>query len=369
MNLQLRKKFITLLESTLNSDQIKYLGESLDGKFNIYKESGYGQSIPIPTTNAAETLVDYFATEENLVQLFTILLVSEGKHFNNRNFVIFNRDLFIDYLEKNKWILDRDLMIFFRDPFYENEINQLKKIRVVDLRDEINVKNITKDVSEIIKTLGDKDLEWTINLRLYDLDRDNSELIRKIIEMLLVRQNLKPIAFEIYTCLKELALNASKANYKILFEKYISAPQNITSHKNYSKFLELFKEEIENFGNTRMLDFAKKDNKYSNITFQSTNESIEIWVINSQNISTVEKKAIMKRLGYKQKNNVMDFYNEENAEGAGLGLMLILNVLKKYTSKPNPLSVVFYPNYIKFGFSLNRKEALELIEKRKLENN
>ena len=59
------------------------------------------------------------------------------------------------------------------------------------------------------------------------------------------------------------------------------------------------------------------------------------------------------------------FFNEEdeNTEGAGLGLNLIITVLKKYSSEHNPLKVLFYPEFIKIGFELNRSELLEQLKR------
>lgn len=358
---RLRNRFVMMLESSLNSAQIRYLGENYDRTFNIYEESGYGKTIPIPTRTAAETLVDFFNTEEDVVKLFTILLINEGKRFHNREYVLYRRDSFLEFLEQNKWVYDKEMMYFFRDPFYEHEINFLKKIRIIDLREEVEINKLIKQTVEVINTLGDKDLEWRTTLRLFDLDKDNSELLRKIIELLLVRQDLKPLAFEMYTCLKELALNASKANYKLLFEKYVTEPQGISSKKNYPHFLQMFKDEIMEHGNSRLFELAKKKNRYINITFQSTNDSIEVWVVNNQNISTIEKKAIMQRLGYSRKNDAVSFMEDDQTEGAGLGLMLIINILKKYSDNKIPLKVVFYPDYVKIGFSLNRKYVQKVL--------
>ncbi len=356
MDLTLKSNFHSILVYSLNSAQINFLGESLDRKFNLYKESGYGTTIPIPQQTSADIITEYFDSEEEIVQLFTILLRFDGERFYNRILNINGRMKFIKILEKRKWVFDPDLVYFTRDPFYEHEINFLKKIRVIDLRKVIDIPGLIDEITKTSTTLSLKDLEWRINLRLYDLDRDNSSLIRKIIEMLLTKQNLQPIAFEMFTCLKELAINASKANYKILFEKFITIPQGINTKNNYVHFLNMFKDEIEEHGNTRLFELAKAKDKYINITFQSTNSGIEMWVTNNQNISVIEKQAILKRLGHDANFNAAAFMDDETTEGAGLGLMLILQILKKYTEDNAPLKVIFYPNFIKIGFTLARED-------------
>ena len=183
------------------------------------------------------------------------------------------------------------------------------------------------------------------------------ELIRKILDMLLARQNLQNYTHELYACLKELAINASKANYKILFEKYITRPQKVTQERDYSHFLNLFREEIEENGNRRLIELARQEDRFINITFQSSLDSIAIWVTNSQNISLIEKQALLKKLKKGEFKNKDSFGEEpEYAEGAGFGLNLILSILKNYSSDTNPLKVVFYPDFIKIGFELTRAE-------------
>ncbi len=359
MNAQINKFFYKVLINSLSTRQVIFLGESLDRKFDIYKETGISESIPIPRQSAAEALIDYFKEEEDIVRLFTIMLLNEGKRFYNRELLIWGKEDFESLLIKNKWIYDPDIVQFLLDPFYENEINLLKKIRILDLRSEIDMDELINSISDASKKLSIQDLEWRITMRLYDLDPKIGELIRKIITMLLSRQNLQVFVPEIFVCLKELAINASKANYKILFQKYITSKDGITADKAYLKFLDLFRNEIDENGNTNLIELARKDDRFINITFQSSKDSIEIWITNNQNISAIEKQQLIKKLGYNKVNNNENSYESDDyTEGAGLGLGIVLNALKKYSQLKDPLKVVFYPNYIKIGFSLKRTELL-----------
>lgn len=364
MNKRIRKLFNEILVNSLNTQQVNYLGERYLSKFSLYQESGFSQSTPIPRQTAADTLMRCFKDDEDIVRLFSILLQYEGKRFYNRDLAIWGRDDFIRLLIQNKWIFDRELKQFFLDPFYEREINFLNKIKMIDLRGDINVKDIIRNITEICSGMGIKDLEWRITMRIYDLERDSAELVRKIIELLLTRQNLQAFAGELFFCFKELGINASKANYKILFQKYMAPKLNVSPEKDYNEFLEKFKEEIEENGNSNFFELAKKDNRFYTITFQSTVDVIEIWVTNTQNITIIEKEQILKKVAPERLNND-NFFNEEdeNSEGAGLGLNLILTILKKYSSDENPLKVVFYPEFIKMGFELNRGELLEELKK------
>ena len=44
--------------------------------------------------------------------------------------------------------------------------------------------------------------------------------------------------------------------------------------------------------------------------------------------------------------------DDDFAEGAGCGLNLVLSILKQYCTDPEPIKVVFYPQFIKVGFRI-----------------
>ena len=355
----IHKLFYNVLINSLSAQQVSFLGQSLDRNFDLNKAAGVGPSIPVPRQDAAKTLLNYFPEEEDIVELFAIMLQNEGERFYNRELMIWGKEDFLAYLIKNKWTYDPDVGQFFLDPFYESEINLLKKIKVIDLCGKIDIDALVKEISAASKKMSIKDLEWRITLRLYDLDRKIGELIREIITMLLVRQNLEMYAPELFACLKELAINASKANYKRLFQKRVCEKSGVSSESNYAEFLEMFRNEIEENGNANLLDLAKKDDQFINITFQSTKDAIEIWTTNNQELSAIEKQQIMKKLGYRIPPKDESGYDpEELMEGAGLGINIVLNALKKYSHDREPLKVVFYPGYVKIGFALRRAELL-----------
>lgn len=357
---KINKAFHKILINTLNTQQIDHLGKIFNPSFDLYRVSGFRPSMPIPRQTAADTLLYFCPEDEDIVRLFSILLKFEGEHFYNRDLLLWGKDEFITLLKLNKWIYDPELKQFFIDPFYEHEINFLKKIRIIDLRDEIDVKAIIEEISSVSKKMSIKDLEWRIAIRLYDLEPQSAELIRRIIDLLLTRQNLQMFTGEMFFCLKELAINAGKANYKLLFDKYVTGKQGISADRNYSKFLELFRLEIQENGNENLLALARKDDRHYTITFQSSTDAIEIWVTNDQSVTYIEKEQILKKINPGRLDNdnfVSD--DDENTEGAGLGLNLVINLLKNYSGEEHPLKVVFYPDFIKIGFELKRSDLLE----------
>jgi hypothetical protein len=356
---EIKIKFTEILSLSLNSNQIHYLGQKIDSNFDLYSESGFGRTIPIPRQIAAQTIINYFKQEKDIVQLYAEMLQLKDTCFHGSTINIIDNYNLIKLIEKNKWVYNNDQMNFYPDPFYEREINFLKSVRLIDLRTNFSTVKIIREIKAASEKLKLKDLEWRITVRLYEIDREKEKLIREVVELLLARQNLGNLASEIYICLKELIINSSKANYKILFEKYVTRPMGITSDKNYIKFLKLFKEEIETNGQERLSGFAQKDDMFFNVFFQSTNNSIAIWVSNYSVISKIEKMRILKKFKESDSNNGMELTEDDYSEGAGMGISLVLKILKQYSGDKDPLKVIFYPEFIKIGFELLRSELLE----------
>ena len=353
---QTGKTFKEILIHSLNAQQINHLGALSDRSFNLFGESDLTQTASIEVQTAADILLDYFNGDEDIVHLFSILLRHEGENFYNSNLAIWSRDDFISLLKNNKWVYDQNLKVFLQDPFYEPEKNFFNNIQTIDLRSDINIDELIETITSASKTMSDKDTEWSITMRLYDIESHIEKPIKKIIDLLFSHQNLPSLEREIFFCLKELAINASKANYKLLFEKYYAPQLGVLPDDDYNKFLQLFKEEIEKTGNKKFLELAKIDDQFYTITFQSTADSIKIWVTNTKNVSVIEKARILKKIFPENLDEDIFSGDDANKEGAGLGLNLIINILKRYTTDPHPLKGVFYDDFIRMGFELKHSE-------------
>ncbi|HNX59410.1 MAG TPA: hypothetical protein PKK43_09935, partial [Spirochaetota bacterium] len=148
--------------------------------------------------------------------------------------------------------------------------------------------------------------------------------------------------------------------------RHIERKEGTDPDRNYAEFLEKFRQEIEDHGNKNLLKMAKVHDRYITIAFQSSHDAIEMWVVNNQNISAVEKKKMLKVISPEVTDS--DSFADDSAdlsEGAGLGLPIILNMLRKYSRDPEPLKVVFYPDFIKVGFEVKRADLARAIEEKK----
>ena len=355
---RIRKTFKEIIINSLNTQQINYLGTLSDHSFDLYRESGFTATAQMQEQTAVEILLDYFKDDNDVVRLFSIMLRHEGEYFHNNDLIINGRDDFISLIKDDRWIYDRDLKVFLYDYFYEREINFFKDIQTIDLRYDIEIDKLIDTITSKSKTMSAQDIEWSITMRLYDLETHVEEPIKIIIDLLLSQKDLQPLKREIFFCLKELAINASKANYKLLFVKYFAPQLGVNPDEDYNKFLELFKDEIAKNGNKNLLELSKRDDQFYTITFQSTVDSIKIWVTNTQNVTLIEKAQILKKIYPKSFDD--DYFSNEdiNKEGAGLGLNLITHILKQYTNDPYPLKGVCYDDFIRMGFVLKYSETI-----------
>jgi hypothetical protein len=132
-----------------------------------------------------------------------------------------------------------------------------------------------------------------------------------------------------YTCLKELIINASKANFKWLyFDKYNYDIENPESYHEHS--LE-FKAYLEENGIEEIGALAREMQRDVTITFTHDKDAIIFSVVNHTPITPEDDKRIRNRLTVGANyDNIAQFYMEQgdNLEGAGIGIALIQILLK-----------------------------------------
>ncbi|HNL01797.1 MAG: hypothetical protein K1X70_04970 [Leptospirales bacterium] len=365
MNKEIQKAFRDVVATSLNSDQVNALGQQMDRRFDIHELSGFGTKIAIPGTAAAETLLHFLKTEERVVEFFERMLDQEGKFIYDSTVKLNYRDDFIRLLGKNKWIFDVETKRFLRDPFFAEQLNFLKQLEMIDLRRSINLPAFSQQLQEDAVRLKLEDLNWQVTIRTYRLTGEIATFLRDIISLLLMKQNLGSLSAEIYTCLNEMAINASKATYKVLFERHVAKPAGVDPKIEYNKFASMFREELEEHGDENLHKLAAAEDKYFDVIFRSTDANIACWTTNYTSISRPEKLRLLQRLNYTMfGENLTELMEDPHREGAGLGINLILTILGRLTPEKHPLKPVFYQDRTKIGFVLKREALVNYVASR-----
>lgn len=158
------------------------------------------------------------------------------------------------------------------------------------------------------------------------LSRERSYIDRVLMQYL--NEIEKPfLSNQVSYCLHELAGNANRANAKRVY--FSEKGLDIQSAEDYRKGLATFRQEA--YGQINEFHFKQKAaGLYIKIDFQLKDESLRIRVRNNTPLTSEEHDKIREKFDVmKHHNTIPDAYNalEDYSEGAGLGLVMILNLL------------------------------------------
>lgn len=160
-------------------------------------------------------------------------------------------------------------------------------------------------------------------------------LINSIITRILGRKDLLYLLYSLITIMRELVVNSLKANAKRVF--FESMGLDINDPVQYDKGMALFRDRI--IGD---FDFIKRDilKSENSILFCVTpgETGILFTVKNSAPIHESEQERINRRIAVAAQNdNFADIYEhiEDDKEGAGLGIALIIMFLKSMGLPPS----------------------------------
>jgi hypothetical protein len=148
-----------------------------------------------------------------------------------------------------------------------------------------------------------------------------------------------------YTILKELSINAIKANQKRIFFEELNL--DITDEESYKEGIVKFK---SSFSDTMAEEYGQKCQDkgiYCQLNFNYTKDGMYVEVINNTPVIKLEelrmREKMKKAMGY---NDIAEFYmdNMDNTEGAGLGIALIMILMKNENIDPALFRIITKPD-------------------------
>jgi hypothetical protein len=179
----------------------------------------------------------------------------------------------------------------------------------------------------------------------YSVSDDVEKQIKETLSNILSIRHLEDLLAPIYTCVKELIINAIKANFKnIYFENYVpmSNYQNIIAYETALQLfqLEMNRENAKHFG-----DIAREDDIKAEIEIWTVEDVLHVIVTNPVKMTDTELQKVKQKLKDAENcSDIADYFlknmDDPYREGAGLGLILITMVLKSLQAPKDSLVIL-----------------------------
>ena len=172
-----------------------------------------------------------------------------------------------------------------------------------------------------------------IRLHAYSVSTKIEQRTQQIIQMMLLHYQCGELLSPLYTCIKELLVNAVKANFKnIFFENH--TPKNDPDQViEYDKALQLFRLEMSHKDAQNFERIARQKDIRAEVIFYMDDQDMTVEIHNPVPMTDMELQTVQKKLhDARQCEDITDYFlmNEDdpNKEGAGLGLVLVSIIIK-----------------------------------------
>ncbi len=173
-------------------------------------------------------------------------------------------------------------------------------------------------------------------MKFYVLDEDTERKIEKMLLDIFSTYGKSEYGGVIFTCVKELIINAAKANLKrVLFEEH---NMNIDDEKEYIAGMLRFRDELTTANILKYFSKLTAKDYWVKLIVEHTKDGVCIEVINNAHITKIEEQRLRDKLKKAmQYTDIAQFYMEQGdeIEGAGMGIALVIMLLKGIDVDPS----------------------------------
>ena len=163
-----------------------------------------------------------------------------------------------------------------------------------------------------------------------------------VIAILLKKYKRPELQSTIYSCLKEIVINATKANAKHVF--FAEHNLRLDDPDQYRKGMTMIKEQLSEKWIEKYGALAKEKNLRVTIEFDHAPDGLRIRVLNDTELIPTDEKRIREKLAEGMNyEDLLSFYMQmgDQDEGEGLGLVMNLLLLKGENINPALFRVGF----------------------------
>ncbi len=168
-----------------------------------------------------------------------------------------------------------------------------------------------------------------LTIKTYTLPHDTEEELEGILEVFLNEMGQESIKDALYYCLRELAVNAKKANTKRVFFK--ERELDLSDDAHYAEGMIAFKREtLDNID--YYLQKQKEAGLYIKIIFHTQGDLFNLYVCNNSEMTRKEQIRVYDRIARSRAFESMEEALAtvlDDSEGAGLGLVIMVLMLKR----------------------------------------
>jgi putative nucleotidyltransferase with HDIG domain len=168
-----------------------------------------------------------------------------------------------------------------------------------------------------------------LTIKTFTLPHETEIFLDKVLENFLIELGQDKLKEPLSYCLRELAVNAKKANTKRVY--FIEKKLDLNNEKEYESGMKNFKQET--FDNIQYyLQKQKEMGLYIKVIFQTKGTTLTIAVRNNVEITRKEQIRVFDRLARSRAfSSLEEAFSTvlDSSEGAGLGIVILVLMMKK----------------------------------------
>jgi hypothetical protein len=183
-------------------------------------------------------------------------------------------------------------------------------------------------------------LEIPLIMTTYTLPRKVEYYIEQVVTIFFFFFKQSRLRDNVIYCIQELVVNAKKANTKRVY--FIDRGLDLNNNNDYKEGMSSFKDDTLNNINY-YLDLQRKRGLYVKLILHLKDNIITIEVRNNSTITASELSRIQKRLDKAREYDDMEeaiFHLLDDSEGAGLGLVMLVIMLKRLGLEANAFNIL-----------------------------
>lgn len=176
-----------------------------------------------------------------------------------------------------------------------------------------------------------------VKILAYSVSEYVEQRMKEVLALIFAKYNKPSMVPPVYTCVKELLVNAVKANFKNIYFEGYSSKNDSESVIDYDMALKLFKLELDRENAGYLEGLARRFGMKAEVLIYADDRALSIHVSNPVEMTEREKTNVQEKIECAGRyGDISEYFDATDAdsdddsgeEGAGLGIILISMMLR-----------------------------------------